>query len=241
MPGSASHLWRDDWEAKGQGWGCPVCHCPGLEWGTRSPAVQMWVTGACGCAVWVSMCPSVHPCCVSCSPMGGARTTQTSTPGSSLPGSPRTPGAGDLVGAGASASSGATPVPDAQVSSPPPPQAPAQPFHRYRQCCCQSPLPGPGLGLISAGAAFLLPGAGTGPFSCPHSLSGEPLHCSPAAGASVPAPLSGATSPAHLLLRYRFFPAAAGIPPLRCLYPRSLRVPDAGAAPPAGAGKSRCR
>lgn len=115
MPGSASHLWRDDWEAKGQGWGCLVCHYPGLEWGTRSLVVQMWVTGACGCAVWVSMCPSVRPCCVSCSPMGGARTTQTSTPGSSLPGSPRTPSAGDLVGA--SAGSGATPVPDAQVST----------------------------------------------------------------------------------------------------------------------------
>lgn len=234
MPGSASHLWRDDWEAKGQGWGCPVCHCPGLEWGTRSLVVQMWVTGACGYAVWVSMCPSVRPCCVSCSPMGGTRTTQTSTPGSSLPGSPRTPSAGDLVGA--SAGSGATPVPDAQVSSPTPPQAPAQPFHRYRQCWCQSPLPGPGLGLISAGAAFLLPGAGTGPFSCPHSLSGEPLHCSPAAGASVPAPLSGATSPA---------PSAAPVPvfPRRCRYPPPpLPIPPVPPRPRRGCSTPcRCR
>lgn len=204
IPGSASHVWKDGWEAKGQGRGCPMCHSQGLEWGTRSPAVQMWAMGARGCAVCISMCWSICPCCVSCSPIVGARTTQTPTLGSSLTGSPGTPRASDLVGA----STSATPVPDPKVTSPPPCPGPRPPLPPIPAVLVSVPFARarPWGSPSSLRCHLPAPRCRDHPFSSPPSLCGDPLRCSPAAGASMPVPLSGATS-AHLPLRYRFFPA----------------------------------
>lgn len=54
-PGSASHLWRDGCETKGQGWGCPGCHSRALQLGTRSPVVHV-----CDGCLWMC-CVGVRP------------------------------------------------------------------------------------------------------------------------------------------------------------------------------------
>lgn len=124
-------------------------------------------------------------------------------------------------------------------------QAPGHPFHRYRQCWCQSPSPGPGLGAHPhpSGATFLLPGAGTTPFPVlPVSV------VTPCAAPLLPVPRCLFPSPVPLLLpicrsgtgsSLPVLPAGASAGDPRCRYPRSLGVPEAGAAPSAGAGKSR--
>ncbi|XP_050834951.1 uncharacterized protein LOC108962108 [Serinus canaria] len=150
----------------------------------------MWVMGAHGCAVWVSMCPSICPCCVSCSPTVVAGTTQTHTPGSSAPGSPS---ASDLVGA--SAGSSATPVPD--------PRSPALP----QGTPCTDTGSAGGSPLARAGAWGSPPSLPVPP-SCPPVLGPalfpvltvSPVTPCTAPLLPVPAPRSGATSSAASVL-----------------------------------------
>lgn len=188
----------------------------------------MWVTGARGCAVRVSACLSVCPCCVSRGPTGVPGPHKHPHTGSSLPGSPS---ASDPLGASAAIS--ATPVPDPRSPANPLPQAAPRP-DRHRQCRRHSPRQGRARGSPSS-----LPV----PPSCSPVLAPAlfpVLTVSLVTPCTVPLlpvprclpPLSGATSSAHPPLRYRFFPAAAG-PSRRglCGSPPAADTPGPSASP----------